>query len=240
MKLSIETLKKLAHKKYRSEHGCFIAEGEHLVQELLAAASHKPALLEAQLYYTADYTGPKGTLTSHELSRAQMAKVSETKSPQGIFAVVPIHALLTRTAAREDERVFYLHEVQDPGNLGTIIRTLAWFGASRCLLSPASVDPFNAKVVRASMGAIFHVPIETEQSVEALRARYPRLACLDMRGTPVADSSFAEFDAYVFGNEARGLPEGLQASAYTIPGAGRIESLNLATVVNICAYVLAK
>jgi len=73
-----------------------------------------------------------------------------------------------------------------------------------------------------------------------VRTRYPRMACLDMSGTPVSDQSFAEFDAYVFGNEARGLPEGLQASAFTIPGSGRIESLNLATVVNICAYELAR
>lgn len=240
MKMNIETLKKLQQKKYRLEHGCFIAEGEHLVQELLAAAAHKPALLEAHLYFTADYTGSRGELASHELSRAQMAKVSETKSPQGILAVVPMQALLEQSAVSGRERVFYLHEVQDPGNLGTILRTLAWFGASRCILSPASVDPFNPKVVRASMGAIFHVPIETEVSVEALHARYPRLACLDMDGIPVTEQSFAEFDAYVFGNEARGLPQGLQARAFTIPGSGKIESLNLATVVNICAHELAK
>lgn len=240
MKMNFETLKKLSQKKYRTEHGYFIAEGEHLVQELLAAASHKPALLEAQLYFTAHYTGPKGKLVGHELSQAQMAKVSETKSPQGILALVPMQALLDNSSVNGDERVFYLHEVQDPGNLGTILRTLAWFGASRCILSPASVDPFNPKVVRASMGAIFHVPIETEVNLEALRSRYPRIACLDMHGTPVADQSFADFDAYVFGNEARGLPEGLQASAYTIRGSGRIESLNLASVVNICAYELVK
>lgn len=240
MKLSIDILKKLQHKKYRMEYGCFIAEGEHLVQELLAAASHNSELLETQLYYTANYSGVKGALTGQEISAAQMAKLSETKTPQGVLAVVPIRALLEKTKASERERVFYLHEVQDPGNLGTIIRTLAWFGASRCILSPASVDPFNAKVVRASMGAIFHVPIETEVPLSALHSRYPRLACLDMKGIPVANSSFNGFDAYVFGNEARGLPNGLEASAYTIPGSRRIESLNLATAVNICAYELAK
>ena len=240
MKLSIDILKKLQHKKYRLEYGYFIAEGEHLVQELLAAAALNPELLEAQLYFTASYTGAKGALNSHEISEAQMVKLSETKTPQGVLAVVPIKALLEKTQASEIERVYYLHEVQDPGNLGTIIRTLAWFGASRCILSPGSVDPFNSKVVRASMGAIFHVPFETEVSLSELHSRFPRLACLDMNGTPVADSSFANFDAYVFGNEARGLPEGLQASAYTIPGSRRIESLNLASAVNICAYELTR
>ncbi len=240
MKMSVDTLKKLGQKKYRSEYGCFIAEGEHLVQELIAAAVHKPALLASQLYCTADYHGPKGALQCHELSSAQMAKVCETKTPQGIFAVVPIDALLKNASPIAMERVFYLYEVQDPGNLGTILRSLAWFGASRCLLSPASVDPFNAKVVRASMGAIFHVPIETEVTLQELRERYSRLASLDMHGTPVADPSFAGFDAYVFGNEARGLPEGLHTSVFSIRGSGAIESLNLATVVNICAYELAR
>ncbi len=240
MKMNIDTLKKLAQKKYRSEFGCFIAEGEHLVQELLAAAKQKPALLAAHLYCTADYQGPRGALQCHELTSAQMAKVCETKTPQGVFALVPIDALLENAELIDKERVFYLHEVQDPGNLGTILRTLAWFGASRCVLSPASVDPFNSKVVRASMGAIFHVPIETDVSVQELRQRYSRLACLDMHGTPVADPSFEKFDAYIFGNEARGLPENLQASAFSIRGTGAIESLNLATVVNICAYELAR
>lgn len=240
MKTSVETLKKLQHKKYRLEHGCFIAEGAHLVQELLAAATHNPALLQAQLYCTPDYAGVRGGLECHELSAAQMLKVSDTKTPQGVLAVVPIKALTKHERVFGRERVFYLHEIQDPGNLGSILRSLAWFGMSRCILSPASVDPFNAKVVRATMGAIFHVPIETELSLEAVHSRYPRLACLDMKGTPVADRSFADFDAYVFGNEARGLPPVLQARAFTIPGSGKIESLNLATAVNICAYELAK
>lgn len=240
MKMSVENLRKLQQKKYRLEFGCFIAEGEHLVQELLAASSENAALLKAELYYTPGNKAAMGALARYELTSAQMAKVSETKTPQGILAVIPIEALLEIEVAEDHERVFYLHEVQDPGNLGTILRTLAWFGGSRCLLSPGSVDPFNAKVVRASMGALFHVPIETEVSIETLHSRYPRLACLDMNGIPVADPSFTGFDAYVFGNEARGLPSDLQASAFSIPGSRKIESLNLATVVNICAYELAQ
>ena len=79
-----------------------------------------------------------------------MAQLSETRSPQGIAAVVP---LLAAPAPQPGERAIYLHEIQDPGNLGTILRTLAWFGDFRCLLSPDSVDVHNGKSVRASMGA---------------------------------------------------------------------------------------
>ena len=75
-----------------------------------------------------------------------------------------------RAAPQPGERAVYLHEIQDPGNLGTILRTLAWFGNFRCLLSPDSVDVHNGKVVRASMGAIFHVPVEIDVPLEALPA----------------------------------------------------------------------
>lgn len=112
----------------------------------------------------------------------------------------------------------------------------------RCLLSPGSVDPFNPKVVRASMGAIFHVPIETEVSLDTLAGRYPRIACLDIGGDPIANPAFAEHDCYLFGNEARGVPQEalneLAAQRFTIPGAAKIESLNLASAVNMAVYEL--
>jgi TrmH family RNA methyltransferase len=240
MKLSIENLKKLQQKKYRTEFGCFIAEGAHLVQELLSAAQRNPALREASVYLAPDYVGDTGGLPSYRLELAQIAKVCDTKTPQGIFAVVPSAALLSQQSMSSSERVVYLSEVQDPGNLGTILRTLAWFGGSRCVLSPGSVDPFNPKVVRASMGAIFHVPIETDVALGRLRALYPRLACLAMNGEAISSKHFADFDAYVFGNEARGLPAGLDATAFTIPGGDSIESLNLATAVSLCAYELSR
>src|SRR5689334_16997070 len=139
----------------------------------------------------------------HVVQSKQMAQISETRSPQGIAAVVPLFA---SSAPRAGERAIYLHEIQDPGNLGTILRTLAWFGNFRCLLSPDSVDIHNGKVVRASMGAIFHVPVEFEVSLDSLPARFKNIATLDLAGKPVASAAFRDFDCYLFGNEARGLP----------------------------------
>ena len=127
-----------------------------------------------------------------------MMQISETRSPQGIAAVVP---LLAAPAPQPGERAIYLHEIQDPGNLGTILRTLAWFGGFRCLLSPDSVDLHNGKVVRASMGAIFHVPVEIDVPLDALPARFGRIASLDLQGQSIATPAFREFDCYVFGNE---------------------------------------
>src|SRR6185295_16577617 len=206
----------------------------HLVQELQKAAKHDARLRGSEIYLTRDFARWSSPLPMHIVQSKQMAQISETRSPQGIAAVVP---LLT-SPAPEPRRAIYLHEVQDPGNLGTILRTLAWFGGFRCLLSPDSVDVHNGKVVRASMGAIFHVPVEVDVPLAALPARYGRIAALDLAGEPVSSPGFREFDCYLFGNEARGLPPEAKSlpRPFTIPGTRAIESLNVAASVNITLY----
>jgi TrmH family RNA methyltransferase len=239
--LKFEDIKKLHQKKFREEFGCFLLEGEHLVQELQKAVVHDPRLRASEIYLTREYAHWTGPLPIHVINSRDMTRLSETRSPQGIAAVVP---LLTAPAPQPGERAIYLHEIQDPGNLGTILRTLAWFGKFRCLLSPNSVDVHNGKAVRASMGAIFHVPVEIDVPMEALPARFGRIASLDLQGKPIATPEFREFDCYIYGNEARGLPRealaGMNATAFTIAGTGAIDSLNVAATVNICQYELTR
>jgi TrmH family RNA methyltransferase len=239
MRLKLDDVKKLQHKKYRDEFGAFVVEGEHLVLELHKAAQHNNALHGCEVYVTEHYKDFATRFPTQVISEKNMALIADTKTPQGIVAVVPIAALAPAT---HTTRAIYLYQVQDPGNLGSIVRTLAWFGDCRCLLSPGSVDPFNPKVVRASMGAIFHVPIELDVELTTLPQRFASLALLDMHGRALSAPSFRTHDCYLFGNEARGVPrdarQTLAATAYTIPGTGTIESLNLATAVNICLYEL--
>jgi TrmH family RNA methyltransferase len=235
--MKFEDIKKLHQKKFREELGHFVIEGEHLVQELEKAAARDARLRRSEIYVTRDYAHWSSTLPMHVIQSKQMAQISETRSPQGIAAVVP---LLAAGAPRAGERAIYLHEIQDPGNFGTILRTLAWFGKFRCLTSPDSVDLHNGKVVRASMGAIFHVPVELDVPLDALPGRFARIAALDLAGDPIGSPAFRDFDCYVFGNEARGLPRGqldaLSAAVFTVPGTGVIESLNVAATVNISVY----
>jgi TrmH family RNA methyltransferase len=237
--MKFEDIKRLHEKKFREKLGHFIVEGEHLVQELEKAAAGNAGLRESQIFMTRDYSNWSSKLPMHVIQSKHMAQISETRSPQGIAAVVP---LLEAAAPRAGERAVYLHEIQDPGNFGTILRTLAWFGNFRCLCSPDSVDLHNGKVVRASMGAIFHVPVEFDVRVESLPKRFKRIATLDLDGESVASPAFREFDCYVFGNEARGLPReqmnALGARPFTIPGTGAIESLNVAAAVNMSLYEL--
>ncbi len=239
--MKFEDIKKLHLKKFREEYGYFLLEGEHLVQELENALAGDTRLRASEIYLTREYEHWRSSLPIHVVNSRHMRQLSDTRSPQGIAAVVP---LLVARAQQPHERAVYLHEIQDPGNLGTILRTLAWFGGFRCLLSPDSVDVHNGKAVRASMGAIFHVPVETEVPIDALPARFGRIASLELQGQPISAPEFGDFGCYIYGNEARGLPREalahLKATAFTIAGTGAIESLNVATTVNICQYELAR
>jgi TrmH family RNA methyltransferase len=239
--VKFEDIKKLHQRKFREEFGCFLLEGEHLVQELQKAAVHDARLRTSEIYLTREYAHWTSQLAIHVINSRHMAQLSETRSPQGIAAIAP---LLSAPAPRPGERAIYLHEIQDPGNLGTILRSLAWFGGFRCLLSPNCVDVHNGKSVRASMGAIFHVAVEIDVPLQTLPERFGRIAALDLQGKPIAAPEFREFDCYIYGNEARGLPRealrGMNATPFVIAGTGAIESLNVATTVNICQYELAR
>jgi RNA methyltransferase, TrmH family len=242
--VKLDDLKKLHQKRYREELGYFLVEGEHLVLELQKAALQNPSLQHCELYVTAGHAHWQSAFTTHVISNIQMAQIAETKTPQGIVALVPLLPAAAPLPAADGSgaRAIYLHEIQDPGNLGTILRTLAWFGHFRCLLSPGSVDPYNSKVVRASMGAIFHVPLEVDIEPAALATRFERMACLDVRGGSLQSPGFRQFECYLFGNEARGIPRerlaAFDVTPFTIAGGGAIESLNLAAAVNMCVYEL--
>jgi TrmH family RNA methyltransferase len=243
-------MKKLTQKKYRQEQQHFLLEGEHLVLELFKAAVFKPYLLKTQLFVTEAYAQwlhahNKLNMRFTLVGQKAMAQLCDTATPQGIVAAVPFAPEdKNRDSLANTERAVYLHEVQDPGNLGTILRTLAWFGGFRLLLSPNSVDPYHPKVVRASMGAIFHVPFELDMNLIEVQERFPRMAYLDMDGKSLSENSFKNYDCYIFGNEARGVPkdelEEVRATAFTIKGSGLIESLNLASAVNMCVYELRR
>lgn len=242
--MKFEDIKKLHQKKYRHAFEHFLVEGEHLILELEKATQHNKALEKSQLFVTEAYQHWAGPFNKQLISAKQMSQISDTKSPQGIIAIVPFLSCNPPSMenANAKERAIYLHEIQDPGNLGTIIRTLAWFGGFRCLLSPGSVDPYNPKVVRASMGAIFHCPIELDIPLAQLNCRFNSIACLDIHGASLSSTVFPGFDCYLFGNEARGIPHehlaNLRTQAFSIKGGGAIESLNLAAAVNMCAYEL--
>ncbi|RMA77608.1 TrmH family RNA methyltransferase [Umboniibacter marinipuniceus] len=239
--MKLNDLSKLKQKKYRQSFGYYLVEGEHLILELQKAAKNQPQLSSTVIYVTEKYAHWESVFEVVEVSEARMIQFSDTKTPQGIIARVPLPSRSNPQAVPDHSlKAIYLYEPQDPGNLGTILRSLAWFGGFKLIMSPNSADPYNPKVVRASMGAIFHVPMEFDVSVEALADRFDRMAYLDIKGTNIRSSTFSDHQCFIFGNEARGVPHTLlaqlEASPYSILGCGAIESMNLASAVNICAF----
>ena len=177
--MKFEDIKKLHQKKFREELQHFVIEGEHLVQELEKAAVRDARLRQSEIYLTRDFAHWSSALPMH----VDQVEGDGADQRDAVAAGYRRGGAAARGAAPQPgQRAVYLHEIQDPGNLGTILRTLAWFGNFRCLLSPDSVDVHNGKVVRASMGAIFHVPVELDVPLESLPAASRASPALDLAG----------------------------------------------------------
>lgn len=178
---------------------------------------------------------------------ALMEKLTSTVTPQGIVGVasfvdVPLGDLPSEGC------IALLHEVRDPGNAGTVLRSVDAAGAVGAIFTAGSVDVYNAKAVRSSAGSIFHVPVtrgvSTTDGIDALRVRGIRILAMDVKGTvDLYDADLSGPIAFVFGNEAHGLSDDVLALADTsvrVPQEGRAESLNLAAAASVCLFEWAR
>lgn len=243
----------LARKKDRQASGRFLVEGPQAVRELLA---HRPDL--AEVVYATMGTEP----WQHELDRlasdqgveiervtdAVLAAMSETVHPQGVVAVARIEEPELHTVLEGARLVVILHEVRDPGNAGTVLRAADATGADAVVFAGQSIDPWHPKVVRATTGSLFHLPVVVAPTLDAAAdgARAAGLAVLaaDVGGDELTDGAaeLAAPVAWVFGNEARGLdPAALALTdrALRLPIYGEAESLNLATAASVLLYLTA-
>ena len=185
----------------------------------------------------------------YECSDSIMGEISTEKTPQGVVVICRRGEFhfpdLERTAS---DTLLYLDRVSDPGNLGTIMRTAAWFDVRQLILSPSCVDPFNTKAIRASAGAIFG--IEVYQSVDPQQIRqfangtgYSTIAMVPQGGIPPGEWDKGGKNIVLLGQEADGLSEELTEYAdrlVSIPGRGSVESLNLSVAAGIILYEIAK
>lgn len=252
----VKALASLQRAKGRLETGLFLIEGPHLVEEALLPREGQggTAASISAVYYTAGYVASAGGADLLvrldrtgarfvELSDAAFAKASETETPQGILAVarIPRASLADVPSGRP---VLLLDRLQDPGNLGTILRTAAAAGAAGVLLTEGSADPFSGKAVRASQGAIFHLPMVTGVQVGPVvqwaRAAGRAIACTSPRdGRDYFEAALAGQPLMVLGSEAHGVSGELFQSAdvlVRIPIIGRAESLNVASAAAVLLY----
>jgi TrmH family RNA methyltransferase len=241
----------LRRRRSRERHQLFVAEGVRAVEELLASPLELRGVLAAPQLSDA----PRGALLREslrargidvtELSSHDFASAAETDSPQGVLAigVVPDRSIDRFTLA-DRARLVVLDAVQDPGNVGTILRTAAALGAAAAVTMPGTVDLWNAKVVRSAMGALFHHPVFTATwaELDALRSRHPfEIWGADAAGTPLEQLVPPPRLALLVGNEGAGLSDdarGRVAHLAALPISSSVESLNVAVATGILLYQL--
>ena len=239
----------LKKRSAREEDKVFVCEGRKMFFEILA--QHPEALVRT-------YWSERGlSELSPEESEALAAipyetvsddafdAVAETVTPQGVMAVVSMPSYRTEEMlAREDAKLLVVESLRDPGNLGTILRTAEAAGMSGVILSADSVDAFNPKVVRSTMGAILRVPFVYTDDLAAtlaeLKANGVTLYAAHLQGSvPYTEPAYAGRCAVLIGNEANGLTDGttcLSDVRVRIPMEGAAESLNAAVAAAILMY----
>lgn len=244
----------LQQKKRRDESGLFVAEGVRLAEELIQANWE----MEFGLFTGAALQHERsGRVIAEAASRCRMvqvsepvfAKAAETEHPQGILIaarqrIMPLGQLLTA----KFPLLAVIDGVQDPGNLGTLVRTADAAGVDGIIVTQGAADPYSGKALRASMGSLFHLPLaigaQRKEFSSALRQAGVRLFATALEG----GSSYLAADyegalAIVFGNEGQGVSAELLASAdkrLFIPIYGRAESLNVAAAAAVILYEAAR
>ncbi|WP_134773547.1 TrmH family RNA methyltransferase [Ornithinimicrobium flavum] len=244
----------LGRRAARERSGTFLVEGPQAVRELLLHAA-----ADAVALYLSEAAGARyADLVRHaqdagvpiwSCTEAVLVAMADTGTPQGVLAVarrvdVPLEVALD--ALGEDGFAVVLTHVRDPGNAGTVLRGADAFGAGAVLVSAASVDLYNPKVVRSTAGSLFHLPVSLGTPVDdllgACRARGVRLLAADGSGTTLLpDADLSGRHAWVMGNEAWGLPgEVLERCDQTVAiPIRRAESLNLAMAATVCLHASA-
>lgn len=243
----------LRRRKARERQGLFVTEGTRAVEELLRSplklrgvllsAQFADAPRAADLRARLDATG----VAVDEVAASEFDSAAETDSPQGLLAIAEVpDGSLSELPESESLRLLVLDAVQDPGNVGTILRTAAAFGATATFSLPGTVDLWNAKVVRSGMGAHFHHPClsGTWDELDAFRRdRSIEVWAADAAGEPVRGMTPPERLAIVVGNEGAGLSSDSRARAdrlVALPIAASVESLNVAVAAGILLYELRR
>jgi TrmH family RNA methyltransferase len=243
--------RRLQLRKHRERERRFLIEGPHGLEEALASSA--PVV---ELFHVWDGAGKaveRVVATARErgipcapVTRQVLAALDSTETPQGVVAVC--ERLDVGLESIAPGLVPVLVEVQDPGNLGTILRSADAAGAEGVVVTTGSVDLYNAKAVRASAGSMFHVPVVRDVSpnaaVRALRSAGARIVAASSAGRDsVHRSDLTGHVAILFGNEARGLPDEVMSQADTtvrVPIHERAESLNLSAAAAVVLFEAAR
>lgn len=244
---SNERIKELARlvksAKERKKEGCYIVEGIRMFREIpredICGIYVTQECLEKYITEIEEYDIEPVILTDK-----LYAHISDTETPQGIMAVVRQKRFTLEMLVEPDNAFLYIADrLQDPGNMGTIIRTAEAAGATGVIISRYSVDVYNSKVVRSTMGSIFRMPIylsdDLVEDIEFLKDNNVAVYGAHLDGVNLYANDYTGKCAFLIGNEGKGLSKEASASAdklLRIPMKGSVESLNAAASATVIGY----
>ena len=239
---SYKTIHSLRHAKYRKFYNKFVIEGKRIVKSALAYNANIGTIfcndnfLEENKSWVQKYLKMGAKIKT--IDKKDLLKISNTKSPQGILAVcdIPKQKPIKLTI----DRWIYLDNISDPGNMGTLIRSCAWFGIKNIALSPKCADPYSPKSIRAAMGAHFVMTIHTNTDLSVFKKTHKIIAA-NLRGENASTYEFPNKCVLVLGNEAHGISnqnlDCIQDFIF-INKLGSGDSLNVSTAGSILIYLL--
>lgn len=244
----LKWVKKLHLKKYRDREGAFLIEGSNLVLEALKSDFKilhffvTPEFMESDVFVAVKRYFQKKDFPIQKIGTDELKAISETKTPQGILAVVQKqNYMLGKRVPAEWKHVVLLDHLQDPGNLGTIIRAADWFGFDAVILSKGSVEATNGKVLRATAGSFFHLPVFENAPLLGTTEKLflAGFQVFAAKGNGILDHFKIDFRgkvALIVGNERHGVQtnfSGIPIQTVRIPKRGKGESLNAAMAATI-------
>lgn len=238
----LKAIAALRKKKFRKQEEKFLVEGIRMCREALSSDFEIEALILSNDRSRSDEDSLRNRAEQRnieiiEISANNVNSLAETVNSQGVFCVVhQQHAAFENLDLAEMNIVLILDSGQDPGNVGTIIRTCDWFGVDAVLLSRDTAELYNPKVIRATMGSLFHLPIfediDLENTLTYLKQKNFTFYGADVNGETMVNQTSYQFPlALVIGNENRGLSPQITNfldTSVAIPRKGNAESLNMA------------
>jgi TrmH family RNA methyltransferase len=242
----VKQWRKLLTKKERDKSESFIVEGFHLVEEALKQGEQILEIIvsdQVGLPPRWDVNSTPVTLVTEEISKL----LTETETPQGIYAICRVPSKNSEIMAEEGKTFLLIDAAQDPGNLGTMIRTADAAGIDAVIVGHGSVDIYNSKVLRSAQGSHFHLPIirdNLHEWIQKLAEKNIPIYGTALEGASAyTDISSGKSFALIVGNEGNGVAKDLLASTTAnlyIPIFGKSESLNVAVATGILLYYLKK
>jgi TrmH family RNA methyltransferase len=247
-KSDIQLIRKLELRKYRDEQGLFVAEGSKLINSILGGKIAVQKIYGTREWIALNKANLPVSVKVQEITQEELNKISFLKNPHDALALCTLPNRSESVSHPSGSPAIALDAIQDPGNLGTILRIADWFGIDTLYCSPDCADAFAPKTVQGSMGAVGSVKIIT-MPLEELFAGYCREHSVPvygfaLDGADISDSGIQKHGIILLGNEGKGISENLKqhiTCKLLIPGNPlSAESLNVASAAAIACYEMKK